>query len=132
VILSTAAYMSPEQARGKPFDKKADIWAFGVVPWEMLTGRKLFVGETVSDVLAGVLKTEVDLDALPESTPPAIRGLLRRCLERNPRNRLHDIADARIVLDELVAGGSDEGVRAPAMAPVPPWRRGLPCFTLWP
>jgi serine/threonine-protein kinase len=127
VILGTAAYMSPEQARGKPLDKKADIRAFGVVLWEMLTGRKLFVGETVSDVLAGVLKTEVDLDALPESTPPAIRGLLRRCLERNPRNRLHDIADARIVLDELVAGGSDEGgVRAPAMAQGPLWRRGLP------
>src|SRR5512134_3024492 len=100
IILGTAAYMSPEQARGKAVDKRADIWAFGVVLWEMLTGRRLFVGETVSDVLAGVLKTEVDLAALPAEAPPAVRRLLRRCLERDPRNRLHDVADARLELRE--------------------------------
>ena len=94
IILGTAAYMAPEQARGKVVDKRADIWALGVVLWEMLTGRRLFVGETVSDVLAGVLKTDVDFGALPAETPPAVRRLLRRCLERDPRSRLHDVADA--------------------------------------
>ena len=107
IILGTAAYMSPEQARGKAVDKRADIWAFGVVLWEMLTGRRLFGGETVSDVLAAVLKTEVDLAALPAEAPPAVRRLLRRCLERDPRNRLHDVADARLELSEAprVAAG---------------------------
>jgi hypothetical protein len=107
LLLGTAAYMSPEQARGKPVDKRADIWAFGVVLYEMLTGRQLFVGETVSDVLAGVLKSEVVLAALPERTPPAIRELLRRCLERTPRNRLHDIADARLVIEDAAGGVGD-------------------------
>ena len=100
VILGTAAYMSPEQARGKAVDKRADIWAFGVVLWQMLTGRRLFEGDTVSDILASVLKEEPDLDELPSSTPPTVRRLLRRCLQKDPRNRLHDIADARIELTE--------------------------------
>ena len=112
VILGTAAYMAPEQARGAAVDKRADIWAFGVVLYEMLTGRPLFAGDTVTDTLAGVIKTEIDFAALPGATPPAIRRLLRRCLERNPRNRLHDIADARIVLEELAAGKLDEGPAA--------------------
>jgi serine/threonine protein kinase len=100
VILGTAAYMSPEQARGKTVDRRADIWAFGVVLWEMLTGEKLFEGETVSDVMAAVLTRELDLDALPEETPPAIRRLLARCLERDTKNRLQWIGDARLELDE--------------------------------
>ncbi|HXV65483.1 MAG TPA: protein kinase, partial [Vicinamibacteria bacterium] len=108
VILGTAAYMSPEQARGKAMDKRSDIWSFGVVLYEMLTARKLFTGETVGDVLASVLKSEIDLASLPDSAPSAIRQMLRRCLERNPRNRLHDIADARIVIDEVLAGGVEE------------------------
>jgi len=108
LILGTAAYMAPEQARGGAVDKRADIWAFGVVVYEMLTGRSLFKAETVSDTLAGVLKTEIDFSRLPESTPAAIRRLLRRCLERNPRNRLHDIADARIVIDEQLSGKLEE------------------------
>jgi len=108
LILGTAAYMSPEQARGKPVDKRADIWAFGVVIYEMLTGRRLFTGETVSDVLAGVLKTEIDLGALPDATPRGIRQLLGRCLARDPRSRLRDIGDARIALEESLAGGADE------------------------
>jgi Tol biopolymer transport system component len=108
VILGTAAYMAPEQARGGHVDKRADIWAFGVVLYEMLSGRSLFSADTVSDTLAGVLKTEIDFARLPESTPPAIRRLLRRCLERNPKNRLHDIADARIVLDEVASGRIEE------------------------
>jgi len=109
VILGTAAYMAPEQAKGLPIDKRADIWAFGVVLYEMLVGRSLFAGDTVTDTLAGVLKTEIDFTKLPDSTPAAIRRLLRRCLERNPKNRLHDVADARIVLEELAAGRLEEG-----------------------
>ena len=98
VILGTAAYMSPEQARGKPVDKRADIWAFGVVLYEMLTGGKLFTGETVSDVLAAVLTREPELTKLPPGTPEAVRRLLRRCLKKDPNDRLHDIADARLEL----------------------------------
>ncbi len=124
VILGTAAYMSPEQARGGAVDKRADIWAFGVVLFEMLSGRSLFAAETVSDTLAGVLKTEIDFATLPESTPPALRQLLRRCLERSPKNRLHDIADARIVLDDLIAGRGDGAGAAPAQpATAAPGRR---------
>jgi eukaryotic-like serine/threonine-protein kinase len=108
VILGTAAYMAPEQAKGLSIDKRADIWAFGVVLFEMLSGRSLFAGDTVTDTLAGVLKTEIDFSQLPESTPAAIRRLLRRCLERNLKNRLHDIADARLVLEDALAGRSDE------------------------
>ena len=99
VILGTAAYMSPEQARGKPVDKRADIWAFGVVLFEMLTGKRLFHGETTSDTLAAVLKTDPDWNLLPADTPQRIRELLRRCLTRDPRERLHDIADARIEIE---------------------------------
>ena len=115
VILGTAAYMSPEQARGGAVDKRADIWAFGVVLWEMLTGSKLFAADTVTDTLAGVLRAEIDLDRLPRATPPAIRRLLRRCLERDPRNRLRDIGDARIVIAEALAGAREpaEAVSAP-------------------
>ena len=113
VILGTAAYMAPEQARGSAVDKRADIWALGVVLHEMLTGRSLFAADTVSDTLAGVLRGEIDLAKLPAGTPPALRRLLRRCLERNPKNRLHDAADARLVLADLEAGVADEGADAP-------------------
>ncbi|HKQ60366.1 MAG TPA: protein kinase [Candidatus Polarisedimenticolaceae bacterium] len=98
MILGTAAYMSPEQARGRPADRRADIWAFGVVLFEMLTGRRLFEGETISDTLAAVLKTEPDLTLLPARTPPALRRLLQRCLDRDPRQRLRDIGEARVLL----------------------------------
>ena len=120
LILGTAAYMSPEQARGKPVDKRADIWAFGVVLFEMLTGQRLFDGETVSDVLAGVLAREIDWTALPAGTPPAVRHLLGRCLERDPRRRLRDIGDARHELDEAGAdrAAGTAGPAAPA-APRP-------------
>src|SRR5258708_33212425 len=96
VILGTAAYMAPEQARGRPVDKRADLWAFGVVVYEMLSGRRLFDGETVSDVLAAVLRKDVDFAALPRETPPAVIRLLHRCLERDPKSRLHDAGDARL------------------------------------
>ena len=98
VILGTAAYMSPEQAKGLAVDKRADIWAFGVVLYEMLSGRRLFDGETVPETLADVLRAEIDLGALPGDTPPALHRLLARCLERNPRNRLRDIGEARVAL----------------------------------
>jgi eukaryotic-like serine/threonine-protein kinase len=104
LILGTAAYMSPEQARGSSVDKRADIWAFGVVLFEMLAGRRLFQGETVSDTLAAVLRQEIDWHDLPGDTPPAVHRLLARCLTRDRANRLHDIGDARLDLEEAWAG----------------------------
>ena len=129
VILGTAAYMSPEQAKGMSVDRRADVWAFGAVLFEMLSGKRLFEAPTVPETLALVLTRPPDLDALPGPTPPAIRQLLRRCLERNPRNRLHDIADARIVIDEVLSGQSVDAVAAPAGAAprrAPGWRQALP------
>ena len=114
VILGTAAYMSPEQARGKPVDKRCDIWAFGGVLYQMLTGKRAFDGEDVSDTLANVLKHEPNWSALPAHTPANVRRVLRRCLEKDPKRRVHDIADVRIDLDEseaLVA------IAAPAARP---------------
>ncbi len=100
VILGTAAYMAPEQAAGTATDQRADIWAFGVVLWEMLTGNKLFAGETVSHVMASVLKDDVDLDELPLETPAFLKNLISRCLRRKRRERLQAIGDARIALEE--------------------------------
>src|SRR6185436_14649398 len=97
--MGTAAYMSPEQARGKPVDKRTDVWAFGVVLYEMLTGKRLFDGETVSDVLASVLRSELDWTAIPATTPLPARRLLERCLERDPKRRLRDIGEARLALE---------------------------------
>jgi Tol biopolymer transport system component len=102
-ILGTAAYMSPEQARGKPIDKRTDIWAFGCVLYEMLTGRLAFSGETVSDSVAAILSREPDWLALPAETPESVRRLLRRSLEKDSKRRVHDIADARIELEETLA-----------------------------
>ena len=110
MILGTAAYMSPEQARGKPIDKRTDIWAFGCVVYEMLTGRRAFGGETVADVLVAVLEHEPDATALPESTPRALRRLVRRCLEKEPRRRLRDIGDARLEIDECSEPGESAGI----------------------
>ncbi len=124
VILGTAAYMSPEQARGKPVDRRADIWAFGVVLWEMLTGRKLFEGETVSDVLAAVLRETPPLDALPAGLAPAVRRVVARCLERNTRRRLQWIGDARIELESVDLEHAAEPVGKPSAAlrwPRLPW-----------
>ncbi len=102
VILGTAAYMSPEQARGKAADRRADLWAFGCLTYEMLTGQRAFAGETISDTLASVLKEEPDWSALPDETPVALRRLLRRCLSKDPRRRLSDAADARLELGEAL------------------------------
>jgi serine/threonine protein kinase/Tol biopolymer transport system component len=111
MILGTAAYMSPEQARGKPLDKRTDIWAFGVVLFEMLTGERLFRGETVSDVLAAVLTHEPDWKTLPSATPPGVERALRRCLERDPRQRVRDAGDIRIELQGARSGASTDRVQ---------------------
>ncbi|MBI2150567.1 MAG: serine/threonine-protein kinase, partial [Acidobacteria bacterium] len=113
IILGTAAYMSPEQAKGKTADRRADIWAFGVVVYEMLTGKMLFTGETVPETLAFVMTRDPDWNALPSSTPPRLRDLLRRCLTRDPRNRLRDIGDARVALEEMIAKPEAEVVAQP-------------------
>jgi serine/threonine protein kinase/Tol biopolymer transport system component len=113
MILGTAAYMAPEQARGKRADHRSDIWSYGVVLFEMLTGQRLFEGETVSDTLAGVLRADVPWDQLPKDTPPTLRRLLERCLERDPSRRLQAIAEARISLEDLKAGSSVGPVQQP-------------------
>ena len=106
VIVGTAAYMSPEQARGKAVDRRTDIWAFGVVLYEMLTGVRLFSGETLTDVLAAVVNTPIAWDTLPAGTPAPVRRLLARCLERNARQRLRDIGEARIALGDSQSGAN--------------------------
>ncbi len=113
VILGTAAYMSPEQARGKAVDKRTDIWAFGSVLYEMLTGKRAFEGETVSDVLAAVLMKEPDWSALRAPVSSKVRELLRRCLQRDTKQRLRDIGDARIALDEELAVASSASGQLP-------------------
>jgi serine/threonine protein kinase len=122
IILGTAAYMSPEQARGRAVDKRADVWAFGVLLYEMLAARRPFGGETVSELLAAVIKDEPAWDALPADLPPAVAGVLRRCLVKDPARRLHDVADARLLLE-------DEGREAEAPRPAPArptrWREAV-------
>ena len=103
VILGTAAYMAPEQAKGKPVDRRADIWAFGVLVWECLTGKPLFAADSVAETLGYVMTRDPDPGALPASTPAALRVLLGRCLVRDPHHRLQSIGDARIALEELIA-----------------------------
>ncbi len=127
VLLGTASYMSPEQAKAKPVDRRADIWAFGCVLYEMLTGKMAFHGETTSDTLAAVIKEEPDWSLLPSSTPERVRVLLQRCLQKDPKQRLRDIGEARITLDEVLSGAPETAsVAAAMMAPAPFWRRTLP------
>jgi len=106
VVLGTAAYMSPEQAKGKTVDRRADIWAFGCVLYEMLAGRRPFRGDGVSELVAAVIMAPADLDALPSGVPPAIRDLVRKCLEKDARKRLRDIGDARVLIEEILDGGA--------------------------
>jgi serine/threonine-protein kinase len=115
VILGTAAYMSPEKARAKPIDKRTDIWSFGCVLYECLTGRQAFGGETVSDTIARILEREPDSSALPPQTPATVRELLRRCLEKDAKKRQRDIGDARLELEEAIAARST-ATRAAAAA----------------
>jgi Tol biopolymer transport system component len=106
VIMGTAAYMSPEQARGKPVDRRADIWAFGCLLYEVLTGKRAFPGDTVSDTLVAVLSREPEWAALSASTPAAVHRLLRRCVTKDSKRRLRDIGEARILLEDAIAGDS--------------------------
>ena len=115
-IVGTPAYMSPEQARGQAIDKRTDIWGFGCVLYEMLTGRAVFPGETISDTIAAILEREPEWGALPAHTPAGIRQLLRRCLDKDPKRRLHDIADARIEIDDVQSGRQQDGRVAQAPA----------------
>src|SRR5262249_9154439 len=101
-VFGTAAYMSPEQARGDEIDKRSDIWAFGCVLYEMLSGRPAFRGDDVEDILAAVQNLEPDWNLLPTETPNAVGRLLRRCLEKTADRRLHDIADARIEIEDEI------------------------------
>ncbi len=120
-IAGTASYMSPEQARGEPVDRRADVWAFGCVLYEMLTGRKVFDGRTAFDVLTAILESEPDFDALAAETPDGIRRLLRRALAKDPRNRLRDVGDARLELLEALSASSSasgRGSSAPRSIPV--------------
>jgi serine/threonine protein kinase/Tol biopolymer transport system component len=124
VIVGTAAYMSPEQAKGKRVDKRTDIWAFGCVLYEMLTGKQPFTGETATDILASILRSEPDWSLLPAATPGQIRQLLKHCLQKDPRNRLRDIGDAHIEI--IDARDSEESI--PSLAATlkrNDWRRAL-------
>jgi len=111
-IVGTAAYMAPEQAKGRPTDRRADIWAFGCVFYEMLSGRKAFIGETVSDILAAVLRSDPDWSALPAATPASIQRLLRRSIIKEPRQRLRDMGEARIAIEETLSGTSADDAPA--------------------
>ena len=130
MILGTAAYMAPEQARGKTVDRRADIWSFGVVVFEMLTGRRAFGGDNVSHTLALVMTKEPEWAAFPSSAPPALRGLLRRCLDKDPKRRLQAIGDARLIIEDLISGASsDDATGTPNPSNLSnrrPWSRALP------
>ena len=126
VILGSAAYMSPEQARGEAVDRRTDLWAFGVVLYEMLTGRRLFEGKTATEVLARVLEHPVSLRALPGTTPAAVRRLLRRCLERGTRRRLRDAGEAVVLLDEAVSSPDASEADAQGRPSSTGWRWALP------
>ena len=128
-ILGTTPYMSPEQASGKPLDKRTDIWAFGCVLYEMLTSHRAFGGETVASTMAAIHGQEPDWQALPDDTPPSIRKLMRRSLQKDPQNRLQDIGDARIEIEEALAAPLEQSAGAVEAAPGrrrEGWRR-----TIW-
>ncbi len=132
VILGTASYMSPEQARGRPVDRRSDLWSFGVVLFEMISGRQIFAGDTITDVIAAVVTRDPDWGALPPTTPASIRRLLTRCLEKDPARRLRDAADARLDIEDAqrdpdgaLGGGAMAGATRSAS------RRRWPLFLAW-
>ena len=127
MILGTAAYMSPEQARGRAVDRRADIWAFGAVLFEMLTGTRAFAGDNITDTLAAVVSAEPDWRLLPAGLPPAVGSCVRRCLHKDPRQRVQAIGDVRLALE-----GAFETIapQAAVHLPQPAWRRALPLVTL--
>jgi Tol biopolymer transport system component len=132
-IIGTAAYMSPEQAKAKPVDRRADIWAFGCVLYEMLTGKQAFSGETITDILASVVRAEPDWSQLPAATPLRARVLLQRCLQKDPKQRLRDIGDARISLDEMISGAPLEAPSPHELSGASGWRAafGRPAILPW-
>jgi serine/threonine protein kinase len=127
-ILGTAAYMAPEQARGRSVDRRADIWAFGVVLFEMLTGDRCFKGEDISDTLAAVLRQDVDWAALSAATPARLRRLLERCLDRDVKQRLRDIGEARVEIPKIEAGAPETSVMSSAGVMAAPTSAGTPKF----
>ena len=127
VIMGTAAYMSPEQARGKPVDKRADVWAFGAVLFEMLTGRRAFPGDDLTDTIATVVKSEPAWDTLPSDLPPRLAQVLRTCLQKNPKQRVHDLADVRLAMEgafetAVIAPPTESGVTPMLQV----WQRPIP------
>ena len=128
IIMGTAAYMSPEQAKGRPVDKRSDVWAFGAVLFEMLTGTRAFAGDDVSDTMAAVLRAEVNLEKLPDETPSRLRRVLQASLQRDPRQRVHDVADVRLAME----GAFETTVSVPAdtatAAPQQFWQRPGPAL----
>ena len=126
MVIGTAAYMAPEQAKGKVVDKRADVWAFGAVLFEMLSGVKPFVGDDVSDTLALVLKFEPEWDALLPDTPPRIRQLIQTCLQKDPKRRVQDIGDVRLAMEgvfETTVGAASDQVVTPPLAV---WQKPVP------
>ena len=128
MVLGTAAYMAPEQAKGKPVDKRADVWAFGAVLFKMLTGRRPFTGKDVSDTLAAVLRIEVDLSALPKTTPPRVRQVLKACLQKEPKDRVRDIGDVLLAIDGVFETSATEPADTVTAAPRQVWQRPVPAF----
>jgi hypothetical protein len=128
MVIGTAAYMAPEQAKGKPVDRRADVWSFGAVLYEMLTGQKPFVGDDVSDTLALVLKFEPEWDALPADTPARLRQLVQTCLQKNPKQRIHDVADVRLAMEgafETTLNASSTATEQAGWRQALPWVVGL-------
>ena len=126
-MLGTAAYMSPEQVKGRPADKRSDVWAFGGVLYEMLTGQRAFKGDDMADTLAAVLRQNVDMTALPDGTPVAVRRLIARCLDRDVKRRLRDIGEARIALENSSSAADEDVTPRTVPAPARPlWRRAAP------
>jgi serine/threonine-protein kinase len=126
MILGTAAYMAPEQAKGKSVDRRADVWAFGAVLYEMLTGKRAFAGEDISDVLVSVLRDEADMAALPAEVPERVRQVLRVCLQKDPKKRVRDMSAIRLALDGAFDAPSAIAPSAPTPVPRATWRRALP------
>ena len=126
VIVGTAPYMSHEQVRGKALDERADIWAFGCLLYEVLTGRRAFDRETIADTLAAIIEAEPNWGALPAATPPMVGALIKRCLRKDPQRRLRDIGDARIEIEDALSGDTDGASPLLATPAVLETTRGIP------